>query len=340
VGDYLRRDDVRPRSQQFYLLRFLLGAAEAGFFPGIVLYLTYWVPQSRRSQVMATFLTSTATSGIIGNPLAGLLMKMDGLANLHGWQWLFLLEGIVPVVLGVFTWLLLPDEPSDAKWLSESEKQWLAAELARDHAGSHHHVANLRVALGNARLWLFATLYFLIIMGLYGFVYWVPTIIKSVTPRSTNMSVGLFAAIPYLIGAVTMVQIGRHADRHNERRRHIAICALLASIGVTATCFALSRDAKSLPITLWTLCVAAIGIFGSLGPFWALATRFLRGASAAGGIAIVNSVGGLAGFVAPYAIGYIKQTTRGYTGLLLVSTSLFLGSIVALRVPKIIDRPQ
>ncbi len=130
----------------FYSLRFLLGVAEAGFFPGIVLYLTYWVPRSHRSKVMAAFLTSTATSGVIGTPLAGILMKMEGIAGLHGWQWLFLIEGIVPVVLGVFTWIVLTDEPADAHWLSETEKQWLAEQLAAEHTVGHHHVADLKRA--------------------------------------------------------------------------------------------------------------------------------------------------------------------------------------------------
>ncbi len=177
-------------------------------------------------------------------------------------------------------------------------------------------------------------------MGLYGFVFWVPTIVNSAAPKSTEFRVGMLAAIPYLVGAVTMVLIGHHADRHDERRWHIATCSLIACVGVTATCFALSRESISLGATIFLLSVAALGIFGSLGPFWALATRFLRGASAAGGIAIVNSIGGLAGFVAPYAIGYIKKASGGYTGLLVVSAALLCGSIVVLTVPKSIDRPQ
>ncbi len=250
--------------QSFYWLRFLLGAAEAGFFPGIVLYLTYWIPSRRRASVLATFLTATAVSGIVGNPLAGILMKMEGIANLHGWQWLFLLEGIIPILLGVVTWFILPDRPSQARWLTAPEKEILENELAREHQHSEHHVAEIRDALTDARLWLLSVIYFMIIMGLYGFVYWVPSIIKSVTEAS-DLQIGFLSAIPSIVGAVTMILIARHADRHNERRWHVATTATIAACGVVMVtrCHATAS-------TVITLSIAAVGIFGSLGPFWAL----------------------------------------------------------------------
>ena len=168
----------------FYWLRFLLGVAEAGFFPGIVLYLTYWIPSKQRSAVMAAFLTSTAVSGIVGNPLAGVLMKMDGIANLRGWQWLFLLEGIAPVLLGVATLMFLPDRPAKARWLSSEDRDWLANELARETQAGEHHVQQLAHAIRDVRLWMLSANYFMLIMGLYGFIYWLPSIIKSVTTAS------------------------------------------------------------------------------------------------------------------------------------------------------------
>jgi len=318
----------------FYWLRFLLGVAEAGFFPGIVLYLTYWIPSKQRSAVLAAFLTATAVSGIVGNPLAGVLMKMDGIANLRGWQWLFLIEGMAPVALGIATLALLPDRPANAKWLSDDDRAWLASELSRETRHSEHHVQQLAHAVADARLWLLSVIYFMLIMGLYGFIYWLPSIIKSVTEAS-DLKIGFLSAIPCTVAAVTMVIIGRHSDRHNERRCHVATTAIVAALGVT-----LVSRCHSMSTVMPALCFASIGIWGSLGPFWALATRFLRGTAAAAGIAIVNSIGALAGFVAPYAIGWVKQATGGFAGLLVVAAALVCGAILVLCVPRDVDRAE
>lgn len=315
-----------------YILRFLLGAAEAGFFPGIVLYLTYWIPERRRASVLAWFLTATAVSGMVGNPLAGVLMKMEGLLNLHGWQWLFLIEGMAPVLLGAATLAFLPDRPAKAKWLPEADREWLERELAGETKHSEHHVSDLAAALKDYRLWLLSAIYFMLMMGLYGFIYWLPSIIKSVTATS-DLYTGFLSAIPCTVAAVTMVIIGRHADRKNERRWHVAASCLTAAGGIVVILL-VGSSAAAIP----SLCLAAIGIWGSLGPFWALATRFLRGTAAAGGIAIVNSLGALAGFVAPYAIGWIKEHTGGFAGLLVVAGAQVLGAILVLSVPRAIDQ--
>ncbi len=321
----------------FYTLRFLLGAAEAGFFPGIVLYLTYWVPPSRRAGVLAAFLTSTAVSGIIGNPLAGVLMKLEGCHNLHGWQWMFLAEGLLPVLIGFVVLARLPDKPGDARWLSDDERKTLAAALDGENIAeqSHHHASDFcKSGFSGLRLWHLSVIYFLLIMGLYGFIYWAPTILKSVATGKTDLEIGFLSAVPYIVGAVTMLLIGRHADRHNERRWHVATCAMIAGGGVV-----LVSQCHSLGTVLPAMCVAAIGIFGSLGPFWALATRYLRGTAAAGGIAIVNSIGALAGFVAPSAIGWAKSTTGSFAGgLLVVAAALACGAVFVLAVPAAIDR--
>jgi ACS family tartrate transporter-like MFS transporter len=296
--------------------------------------LTYWIPCRRRAGVLAWFLTATAVSGIIGNPLAGALMKLDGLAHLHGWQWLFLLEGMLPVALGFVTLAVLPDRPSQAKWLEPREVEWIERVLAREHADAHraHHVRDLGLALRGGRLWQFSLLYFLLIMGLYGFVYWVPTIIKNAGGDS-DMMVGWWSALPYVVAAGSMVAIGHHADGHNERRWHVAACAIVAAGGVTAVAYCTTMSS-----VMPALCVAAVGIFGSLGPFWALTTRFLRGDAAAAGIAIVNSIGALAGFVSPSIIGWAKTSTGSLTGgLLVVSASLVCGAAVVLLVPRGID---
>jgi ACS family tartrate transporter-like MFS transporter len=321
--------------ETFYVLRFILGVAEAGFFPGIIFYLTAWIPAPRRSRTLAAFLTSTALSGVVGTPLAGGIMRMEGIAGLHGWQWLFILEGIPAVGLGIailFTGLL-PDSPEHAKWVTPDECQWIKQELARDHSHSQvNHVADLAAAAADGRLWLLSAIYFTLIMGLYGFIYWVPTIIKSLT-HVNDLRVGLIAAIPYLIAAVGMVLIGISADRTGRRRLHVSICAIIGAGGIIALC------TTDQPIPgLTALCIAAIGIFGVLGPFWTLPTRYLRHTAAAGGIAVVNSTGALAGFVAPSAIGWAKQTTGKFTaGLLVVAASLAVGAVLILFVPKSVE---
>ncbi len=317
-----------PRS--FYLLRFLLGAAEAGFFPGIVFYLTHWIPAAHRAKTLALFLTSTALSGVVGNPLAGLLLKLDGLAGLHGWQWLFLLEAIPPMLLGILilTSNLLPDRPTDVAWLTGEQMKWIETELAADERGPNiNHVADLRAAV-DGRLILLSAIYFLLIMGLYGFVYWVPSIVKSLT-HSDDSIVGFISAVPFVVGAITMVAIGAHADTATQRRYHVAICAIIGAIGIAA--LAATTGAA---VGIAALCVAAVGIFGSLGPFWAIPTRYLRNTAAAAGIAVINSVGALSGFAAPYAIGYAKDRTGSFAaGLLLVAASLAMGSVLVLCVP-------
>ena len=262
-------------------------------------------------------------------------MKMDGIAHLRGWQWLFLLEGIAPVLLGVATLMFLPDRPARARWLSSQDRDWLANELARETQAGEHHVQQLAHAIRDARLWMLSANYFMLIMGLYGFIYWLPSIIKSVTTAS-DLEIGFLSAIPCTVAAVTMVIIGRHADRHNERRWHVATTALIAAAGVTIVSAAPSPVATVMP----ALCLAAIGIWGSLGPFWALATRFLRGTAAAAGIAIVNSVGALAGFVAPYAIGWVKESTGGFGGLLVVAAALVCGAILVVSIPREVDQTE
>jgi ACS family tartrate transporter-like MFS transporter len=314
----------------FNALRFLLGIAEAGFFPGIVLYLTYWIPARRRARTLAMFLTATALSGVVGNPLAGALLKLDGIGGLHGWQWLFILEGVPPVLLGIIVLFTntLPDRPANAKWLDAEQSKWIENELERDGEHPHvNHVADLRAA-ADGRLALLSLIYFLLIMGLYGFVYWVPSIVKSLTTQGNGM-VGIISAIPFVVGAITMVWIGAHSDGASHRRWHVAVCALIGSVGMAVLA------ASHRPLAgITALCLAAIGIFGALGPFWAIPTRYLRGTAAAGGIAVINSVGALAGFVAPFAIGWAKDRTGSYAaGLLLVAVSLALASILILFVP-------
>jgi ACS family tartrate transporter-like MFS transporter len=322
-----------PRS--FYTLRLLLGVAEAGFFPGIVFYLTAWVPASRRSGVLAAFLTSTATSGLIGTPLAGALMQMEGIGGLHGWQWLFLLEGIPAVVLGIAILAtgLLPDTPAEAAWVTPEERAWIESELSEDHSHPDvNHVMDLGAAVKGARLWLLSIIYFTLVMGLYGFVYWVPKIVKSLS-GADDFTVGWIAAIPYAVGAISMVLIGLATDRAGRRRGCVAGCAIVAAAGMALLGYTRTPVAGVL-----AMCLAAVGIFGTLGPFWTLPTRYLRGRAAAAGIAVVNSTGAISGFVAPTVIGWARQRTGMFTaGLLVVAASLAVGAVLVLSVPRSAD---
>ncbi len=263
-------------------------------------------------------------------------MKLDGLAGVRGWQWLFLLEGLPPVLLGVamLLWVnLLPDRPTEARWLTSQERNWIEAELHRDDAHPQvNHVAGLKAACADPRLLLLSVIYFLLVMGLYGFVFWVPTLVKNFS-GATDAKVGLLSAIPYLVAVVSMVIIGSYADKAGQRRKHVAVCAAIAAVGVTAV--AASHGAT---MGMASLCLAAIGIFGSLGPFWSIPTRYLRGTAAAGGIAVINSTGALAGFVAPSAIGWAQHSTGHFTaGLMVVAGSLAVGAMLVLCVPSSAD---
>jgi ACS family tartrate transporter-like MFS transporter len=216
--------------------------------------------------------------------------------------------------------------------LSPADRAWISRALAGDHPHSEHHVAELRHALADIRLWLLSAIYFTLMMGLYGFIYWLPSILKSATGAS-DLTTGILAAVPCLVAAISMWLIGRHADHHNERRWHVACSSLVDAAGIT-----LVIPAHTAIAVVPAVCVAAIGIWGSLGPFWALATRFLRGTAAAAGIAIVNSLGALAGFVAPFAIGWVKGHTGGFGGLLCVAAALAVGAVLVLCVPRAVDR--
>jgi MFS family permease len=326
-----------PRT--FYGLRILLGVAEAGFFPGIVLYLTYWIPARYRARILAAFLTSTALSGAVGNPLAGQLMRLDGIGHLHGWQWLFLIEGIPAVLLGIaiLVFPILPDRPAKARWLSEEEAHWLEGRLAADGRHPHvNHIVDLRAAARDPWLGLLSVVYFMLIMGLYGFIYWLPSIVKNVSMHASDARIGALSAIPCAVAALAMILIGAYVDRARQRQKYVAASAIIGAIGLAAVGATTSSHA-----CLAALTVAAIGIFGSLGPFWAIPTRYLRGPAAAAGIAVINSVGALAGFVAPYAIGWAK-THRGSTtaGLLLVSFSLLAAAGLVLLIPSTVDAPH
>ncbi len=313
----------------YYALRFLLGAAEAGFFPGIILYLTYWFPPAERARATAYFMTATALSGLIGGPVSGALLAMDGALGLSGWQWMFLVEGLPAVLLGLVVLAWLPDGPRDAPWLTADERAALEARLAEEAAdppgGGRHHT--LSAAVSSGRVWLLAALYFTIVIGLYGISFWLPQILQAQSSWS-NVRVSVASALPYLAAALGMVVVATHSDRTGERRWHVAACAWTAALGFVA-----ASQTRSAPMSLAALAVAAVGVWGAFGPFWTLPSAFLSGRAAAGGIALVNSVGNVGGFAGPSLLGVVRDRTGQFeAGLLFVAGTLALGGLLALGV--------
>ena len=315
---------------EFYIMRFLLGAAEAGFFPGTILYLTHWIPAKERARAVALFLTSTALSGVVGGPLSGMLLRLSGIHGLAGWQWLFLIEGIPAVILGMTTLAYLNDRPEQARWLAADEREWLARVMREEQdEKQERHGYTLFTALIHPKVLQLCILYFSIIISFYGVVFWLPQILKNFSNLS-NVMVGLVSAVPYFIAAIAMVLIGNHSDKTGERGRHVALPALAGSIGLALSA-AVHHYSPLLAFT--ALCLAALGIWSTLGPFWSMPTEFLSGTGAAGGIALINSIGNIGGFVGPSVVGYFKQRTDDFTaGLFVLAVTLIVGSCLALYV--------
>jgi len=311
----------------FYTLRFLLGAAEAGFFPGILYCLTQWFPRRERARAIAGFMTAVVVAGIIGGQISGALLSLEGLGGLAGWQWLFVVEGLPAVVLGVLVLRLLPEQPSDARWLTPEERRALTARLADEAAELTGPAAvhTIQGAMSSGRVWLLAAAYFTIPVALYAMGFWMPQIVRAASGGS-DLTVGLLSAIPYASAAVGMVVVGWNSDRTGERRWHIASSALVGGAAFAATGFV-----HGVAPSIAALSVAMLGLASMLGPFWAFATSFLGGIGAAAGIALVNSVGNIGGFVGPNIIGYVQQTTRGFTaGLIAIGAILALGGLLVL----------
>ncbi len=313
----------------FYILRFLLGVAEAGFFPGIILYLTYWYPAARRSKVTSLFMTGIPMAGVIGGPLSGwILSSFDGMSGMAGWKWLFLIEAIPSVVLGLLVLAWLDDRIADARWLTPDQKRLLQRNIDADGAHIEDHSA--LGAFRNPKVWVLSAAYFGFIMGLYGVGFWLPSLVKASGVANTT-TIGWLVAIPYAAAVACMIWTSRNSDRTGERRWHIAIPALAGAIGLVASTL--------VPQTpLWaivTLTIATMGILTGLAQFWCLPPAFLGGAAAAAGIALINSVGNLAGFVSPFIVGWIKDATGSTNnGLFVIAASLVMGSAIVLSMSR------
>ena len=313
----------------FYAIRFLLGVAEAGFFPGIILYLTYWYPAHRRARMVAMFMTAVAISGVVGGPLSGWILRdMAGVHGWAGWQWMFLVEGIPSVLIGIVVLFFLDDRIAHAKWLSAEERTMLEKNIAADNA--HKVEESVGRVLTKGRVWQMALIYFLFVMGLYGISFWLPTIIKQ-TGVSDALTIGLLSAIPWGFAVVAMVLVARRSDRVGERRWHVAIPGFLGAVGFVLS--AVWRDDTTLAMAALTL--GTMGVMSSIPLFWSIPTAVLAGTGAAAGIALVNSLGNLAGFVSPYAVGWLKDATQSTnSGMYLLAASVALGGIVTLLVPQ------
>jgi D-galactonate transporter len=311
----------------FYILRFLLGAFEAGLNPGIVLYLTLWFPAFRRAQMIGLFISASAIAGIVGGPIAGKIMdSMGGVAGLTNWQWLFAIEGMPSVLIGIAVLFLLSDKPDQAKWLSSREKAIIQAEISADdvRAGLRQH--SFLAALKTPKMWLFSLIFFCIVSGNMAIAFWAPTIIRDFGVGS-GLQIGLLSAIPYITGAVCMVLNARHSDRKRERRFH---CAAAAAIGAIA--LATMAAVPDHPvISMIALTIATGGILSAFPVFWEIPLTLLTGGAAAGIVALINSIGNLSGFAGPYLIGYLKTLTGHVaSGLYIVAAFEVLAAVLIL----------
>ena len=309
----------------FYVLRFLLGAAEAGFFPAIILYMTYWFPAAQRVSVLGIFILAQPLANAIGAPISGLLLGMDGVLGLAGWQWLFIIEGIPAVIMGLIVPFLLTDRPADAKWLAPDERRWLtetmnAEDVAKASIGEHSFVAGLK----DRRALVFSALYFGLVFGIYGLGLWLPTVVTEIGDFS-NAQVGGIVFVPYAIAAVFVWFWSRHSDRTGERVGHTSSSMLLGAVGLVASGYLLQVNPV---LAMFCITIAAMGIYAAISPFWELPAAALTGAAAASGIALVNSLGNLAGFLSPYAVGLlVDRTGDTRSGLLLLAAVLFVTAV-------------
>ncbi|AJW43857.1 MFS transporter [Ralstonia mannitolilytica] len=317
---------------QFYVMRFLLGLAEAGFYPGIILYLTYWYPSHRRARIVAMFMAAIPISGIFGNPLSGWIMSAfhgTGVGGgWQGWQWMFVIEAIPAVLVGLLVLWKFDDSIRKARWLSEEDKQILEANIAADNHGKVVHPGIGKV-FSDPRVWGMSLIYFAFVMGQYGLTFWMPSLVKNAGVKDTFM-VGVLSAIPYVCAAIAMVLIGRSADARRERRWHLVVPAMMGVVGFAVVATAGNNVALSIVF----LSLAAAGVLTCAPLFWSLPTAFLQGTAAAAGIAAINSVGNLAGFVSPYMIGALKDMTGSTAaGMYALAGVLVLGCIAVLCTP-------
>ena len=325
---------------QFYVLRFFTGVAEAGFFPGIVLYFTKWFPAHKRGPVMALFMSAIPVSGLIGGPLSGWMLShfAHGQGGMDGWQWLFLLQGVPTVLLGVGVWFYLSDGLQQAHWLTGAEKSAMHDALERDEAqraSGVHAVQSFGQVLRDWHVWMLGFIYFSIQMGVYAINFWLPSIIKALGFEDAT-TVGWLSAIPYLFAGVFMVLVGRSADRRRERRWHLVVPLLMALAGLLLA----ANFSSNTVIVMVGLSLATMGALTGLPMFWPLPAAFLGSAAAAAGLALINSMGQIAGFLSPFLVGWIKDATGSTdVALYILSSVLLVGAMLVFVVPaRLVNR--
>lgn len=316
----------------FCVMRVLLGAAEAGFFPGMIFYLTKWFRKREHGMAVAKFMSAIPAAGILGGLISAKILAMPPLLDLAPWKWLFIITGSPAIILGIAVLFYLPDGPEDAKWLTSEEKALLESRLEADSTGVSKADISREELLGtliDAKVWQLALLYFSVTFGMYGFQLWLPQIIGS-TANSDPSQTALISSIPAAFQALGMIAIAKSSDRSGERRWHFAGSALLAVAGLVVASVVPNQN-----MSLAALCVIAFGIWGTVGPFWALPRAFLAGSTAAAGIGLINSVGNLGGFAGPYIVGVIKHHSSNFaTSLLTMGVPLLLGAILVVMMPR------
>ena len=323
-----------PRT--FDLIRFLLGAAEAGFSPAVLYYFTLWFPERERSRALGMFVLTQPIANAIGAPVSGLLLTMDGVLGLHGWQWLFIIEGLPAIVLGLLAPLLLTDRPSSAAWLPADERAWLTRTLERETRGADgDREPGFLAGLRDRRFLVYASLNFGLVCGVYGLSVWLPTIVHALA-GSTSLGTGLLVLIPYTVAAVATFLWSRRAARTGRIAWHASVGLAAASAGLAGAGLSL---AVSPALSMMLLCVAASGVYASIAPLLSMPSAVLAGAGAAAGLAVMNSIGNLGGFVSPYAVGLLKDWTGGdRAGLLFLSACLAVTSACIHAYAR--DRPE
>ena len=314
-----------------YVLRFLLGIAEAGFFPGIILYLTYWFPQREQARAVALFMAAIPIGNVLGAPVSGLILDHAHWVGLSSWRWLLILEGLPAIVAGSLTYALLPNGPQEAKFLSDDEKLWLGDQLARERQEISSKQMSAAEALYHGRVWHLAAIYFTMIVASYSMTFWMPQAIQSLAIGRSNTAIGVFVMIPHLVGLLAMVLVSRSSDRILERRYHAAVPEIIGAISLLA--LTVFGGSLTIAVVLWGLLAA--GIYSAYGPFWSFPRQFLSGISAASAIALINSIGNLGGFVGPYAIGAISRKTGSLNGgLACAGASLLCSAFLVLALKR------
>jgi ACS family tartrate transporter-like MFS transporter len=319
----------------FYVLRFLLGVAEAGFLPGIIYYLGNWYPAAQRARAVSWFMLAIPLSTVIGAPLSGVILELDGWHGLTGWQWLFLLEGLPAIVLGFVVLVYLSDSPEQARWLTPEQRAWLTERVRSEHrAAQERHGIDLGAALLHPTVWALALILFACQTGSYGLTLWIPQIVQGLSGYS-NLTVSMISALPYVAAAIGMVAIGASSDRTGERLLHVAIPSAIGGLGFIASAYFTSPLPGMIALT-----IAAVGDLGTRGPFWALPTRFLTGSAAAAGIALINTMASFGGLVGPSAVGIMRDLTGSFAGglvFLAVLLILAAGATLMLRGARALD---